>query len=295
MHQPLVPHGPWRILAVTAWLCGLWALTGCRTTAEPPQRQPIASLVAAAQQELQALDTIVASGPSVGHELGALNGKLQSRGYFRRVPAQAALEALESQLRRVATAKVLTVNEMRFEPPATVVSEPVRLQAGQRWQPQLDQLRAVVPLRIGLQGAAKDIEAFIAALPIACDRLLVVTASEPRPGGVLLTAEAYYERQVPQPEVTLTWASAEERLRSAGWEPTDPQLKGDTAVEALRQTVAQGPPNLAEARRILTITADFPRWLLRWQFFEERSKAVLAVPAAALASPPPQGLRTSTK
>jgi hypothetical protein len=273
----------------------LVAAAGCQPAPGPAVRTPLADVVRAVQQDTQALQTIVASGPSVSHELGALNGKLQSRGYFRRVPAQAAVDSLQSQLRRLATSKVLTVTELQVDAPAENPIVAPRLQAGERWQPRLDDLRGVLSLRLGVQGSPKDIEAFVAALPTACDRLVVLTSSQPRAGGVLLGGEAYYERQVPQPEVTLPWPSADERLRGGGWDPRAPELAAIPEVAVLRKAVEDATPQLAEARRILTITADFPRWLLRWQFFEERSKAVLSVQAAALAHPPPQGLRTNTK
>lgn len=271
-----------------AWLLAL-TLLGCQhdtsVTAKGSgtARVPVSTLLATVEAEQKAMEAIFMSGPIASRELGALNGKLQSRGYFRRVPSQPAIDALQSELRMLATAKALTVQALTIDtPPDLAAVQPFKLQLGERWQPKLEALRGVLQLRLDLQGSPRDLAAFIDALPTDCERLIVVTRREELPGGATLHAEAYYERPLPQPEVQLHWPSLDERLRAAGWSPDDRAVTGDPQYAALRTQVESGPQRLAEVRRILQISSDFPRWLLRWQFFEERGKAAMAVRGAAL-------------
>lgn len=240
--------------------------------------QPVARILADAQRDLDAMQAIYDSGMRSGSVLGQLNGTLQSRAYFRRVPTAPALESLESGVRALAVQKLLLVVGFSAvpDPPPPQVPQ-VRLAAGQRWQPTPEHLTGTVQVRIDLQGAPRDAAGFIQALPGGLERLLIITGSEAIPGGVRLLGQAFFERELLPPEIEVHWPTLEDRLRAAGHDPAHPALELDPAYLALQQAVVQGRQRLPDVRHALKITADFPRWLLRARLFEERSLAAMAV------------------
>lgn len=252
------------------------------------QAKTAAELLQGVLAEHKALEAMFISSPEAARQLGALNGQMQQRGYFRRVPAQPALDSAESSLRRLAAAKALTVQSLELRPPAeTTAPAPAKLAAGQRWNPSLDELRGVVALRIDLQGSLRDAAGFVDALPSEVDRLIVITSREALPGGVSLRGELYFEKPLPPPELVLQWPTLQERLKTAGWSDTDgpalqAKLKADPQLAEFAKQVDLGHQRLPDVRRTLQITADFPRWLLRWKFFEDRAKAATAVQGVRL-------------
>ena len=247
-----------------------------------------ADLLQGVLAEHQALEAVFLSSPAAAKALGALNGKLQQQGYFRRVPTQPAVDSAEASLRQLATAKSLQVQALVVQPPAVLATPaPVKLAGGQRWQPTLDDLRGVLQFRLDLQGSPRDAAAFVDALPADVDRLVVITAREALPGGVRLMGELYYEKPLPPPELTLTWPSLADRLATAGWKELEgpalqAKLQADPKLAEFAKQVDLGHQRLPDVRRTLQITADFPRWLLRWKFFEDRAKAASAVQGARL-------------
>jgi len=269
-------------------------LGACQTQAPPPVvvaksapivRQSIARLLADATKENAELQKIHDTNRASGNALGDLNGKLQSRGYFRRIPTNSAIDSLESSLRAVAAQKILTVVKFSAtEVPDAVVAQKNSLKPGQRWVPTIAQYRGIVALRLELGGPIKDIKAFVDLLPLYAERLIVLQKAEKTPNGAVLTGEAYYEREMQPPDVDIRWPTLEERLKAGGWQPNDPKLPSDPDYAALVKQVEMGRTRMPETRHTLKISADFPRWLLRQKFFDERGKAELAVRGEQLLS-----------
>ena len=109
------------------------------------------------------------------------------------------------------------------------------------------------------------------------DRLVIITEREVFSNGAVLKAEAYFERQLPAPEVQLAWPSLAERLRAAGYRDGDPALQNAPEFKELKKQVELGQVRLPDVRRLVQISADFPRWQLRWQFFEDRGRAEMTM------------------
>ena len=266
------------------WIFAVVALVGCAPkspVAPPVAAKPVGTVAQVLQQvmrEQAAFESIHNEGQRSAKALGTLNGKLQSRGYFRRVPAQPAVESAEGQMRTLAVKKLVVLQQVVAAPvPDTPPPAPAVIGPGQRWQPTLDDLRGVVQLRIDLGGRPEDVAAFIDGLPSEVDRLIAVTKAEPIVGGTRLLAECYYERPLPQPEIKLQWPSLAERLAAVGLKDSDPAVLADPQFATLKTQVELGQNRVPDVRRVLTISADFARWLLRWQFFEERGRAEMAV------------------
>ncbi len=283
---------PVRSLLSLAFVAALAA--GC--TAPPPPAPPpplpplqVEALIAAARKDQAAFEAIYASRESAAKELSALNGKLQSTGYFRRVPSRPAIESLDVQLRQLATARLLVVKALQVDladeptPPAAA-----RVKPGERWQPTLDELRLVIPMRLDVVGAPRDVARYLDDLPTNIDRLLVVQRTERLPvvpgesPAVRLHLEAYCERALPQPELELVWLGLDERLSAAGLDPKTPSVRDHPQLPVLVAQVDLGHKRLPDVRRVLAIAADFPRWQLRWQFLTERGAAVRAQNGAKL-------------
>lgn len=271
------------------------AASACQPAPPPNSAADAAGKVSSPDELLQgvmaehkALEAVFLSSPAAAKALGALNGKLQQQGYFRRVPTQPALDSAEASLRQLATANSLQVQALVIDPPAdSAAPAPAKLQPGQRWEPTLDQLRGVLKFRLDLQGSLRDAAAFVDALPVEVDRLVVLTSREPLPGGVRLLGELYYEKPLPPPELTLVWPPLKDRLTTAGWKVVEgpalqAKMQADAKLGEFAKQVDIGHQRMPDVRRTLQITADFPRWLLRWKFFEERAKAATAVQGARL-------------
>ncbi len=275
-------------------LVGLVFLTACPSERTAPPlaakpapivRQPIARLLADATKENAELQKIHDTNRAAGNALGQLNGKLQSRGYFRRIPTNSAIDSLESSLRAVAAQKILTVVKFSAtELPDSVAAQKNLLKPGQQWVPTIAQFRGIVTIRLELGGPIKDIKEFVDLLPIHAERLIVLQKAEKTPNGAVLFGEAYYEREMQPPEVDIRWPSLEDRLKAGGWQASDPKLAADPDYAALVKQVDMGRTRMPETRHTLKISADFPRWLLRQKFFDERGKAELAVHGAQLLS-----------
>lgn len=266
-------------------LAVFWACAPAPPPAPPPPAPPldIETLIAAARKDQSAFEAIYASREGAAKELAALNGKLQSTGYFRRVPTRPALESMDAQLRQLATARLLVVTGVHIDlaeeptPPAAAVIKP-----GQRWQPTLDELRLTIAVRFDVQGNPRDVARFVDDLPTQVDRLLVLQRVEnlASPAGQLpivrLHLQAYCERALPQPVVDLAWPDVDERLVAAGLDPKSPAVRNHPQLPVLVAQVDLGQKRLPDVKRVLSIAADFPRWQLRWQFVHDRATALRA-------------------
>lgn len=261
---------------------GMLAWSGCAVAPPPPPAKvPLSQLLSGLQAENAALQQIYDSGSEAGRTLGALNGKLQSVGYFRRIPSQPSVELLQTALRKLAVQKLLQIAALEVPAPAEAPPPaPAQVVAGARWKPPLEAFRGTVQVGLDLIGRPADVAAFVDALPEQVDRLLVVTDREPLAGGMRLRLEGYYEKPLPQPDVVLQWPGLQERLVAAGWDPADPALARDPLLGKLREQVELGQKRLPDVRRVLQISADFPRWQLRWQFFSERAKVEIGTHGA---------------
>ena len=243
----------------------------------PGKAIPPAELLAGVQQELAAMRRILDRGAEGAKALGKMNASFQRRGYFRRVPTGPALAGMRADLRRLATETELRMVGLDAVPSPPRQQRDTVLTAGKRWEPKLDDLRGVVQLTMDLQGLPPYVAAFINRLPGAVERMILVTGDESIPGGVRLMAEAYYEHPRQAQDVTLAWPTLRERLLTAGWDPADPALKSEPAMAPLRKAVAQGRMLVPQVRAALKVVSDFPRWMLREAFFEERSMRVASV------------------
>lgn len=238
----------------------------------------LAQLLAAVRQENARMVEILNSSDGAGKVLGEVNSKLQAHAYLRRVPTEPALAELDGQVRQLATDKQLQVTRVEHHlVPSPALAPEVPLQPGQRWSPDLAQLRGVVQVSFDLQGPLDNVAGFIDALPRSVERLLVVTGAAPIKDGVRVLFEAYYERALPAVQFDIGWPTLEERLRAAGWDPLEPQLLADPMYAELNKEVELGRERLPAVRRTLQVSADFPRWQLRSRFFQERAGVVLGV------------------
>lgn len=263
----------------TAPATGVPAAVPRGTAAPAIARKPLAAVLADVRHEVAALDSVLETATATARALGALNGKLQSRGYFRRVPMGTAVDTLDSHLRALATDRMLTVAAFEardLDPPRPPPPRP-RLIPGVSWEPELADLRRTLTLHLALLGRPQDVAQFVNLLPTRVERLVVITGSEAIPGGVRLVGEAYFEHDLPPPEVDFAWPPLDVRLRAAGIDPKDPALPKDLDWTALQYADAEGRAKTPDARGIMQIAADFPRWLLRAKHFEDRAAAAVAV------------------
>lgn len=266
------------------------SLVGCPS---PPAQEPtgatqakplaIAELLKQATLENERMVDLHGTAVGTGGLLGEMNGKMQSHGYFRRVPMDPALDAMDSQIHQAAAANQLQILQYQARvAPISPLPPVVHLQPGQRWLPTLDQLRGMIELRMEIQGRRQDLVAFIDTLPNQVERLIVPGSATWQGGTLTMQAQAYYERSLQAPQVDIRWPGLEERLKDAGWNPQDPQVIADPLLAQLKDQLELGRKRLPDIRRTLTTSADFPRWLLRHDFFEERAAAALAVRGEAL-------------
>ncbi len=248
------------------------------------KRVPLADVLAHVKREITAMGRILERRSEAAKALGRMNASFQQRGYFRRVPTGPALAGLRADLSRLAIANNLKLAGLDARPDPDRPQGDNRQRAGVRWQPSLDDLRGVVRLTLDLQGPPQQVAAFINSLPDKVERMVLIYGEENIPDGVRLLGEAYYEHPSHPRDIDLRWPTLRERLLTAGWDPADASLKNDPKLTALRKAVEQGRMMVPQARSSLKVVADFPRWLLRQSFFEERSMKVASVRGELLLS-----------
>jgi len=285
------------------WMAALWlaALAGCgdktsdaaavakapagTTQAAPAQahkplagpRVPLAKILTGVEQEIVAMENILQQRSKAASALGRMNGAFQRRGYFRRVPSRPALDGLRADLGRLARSMDVRLARIDATPDKPRPIDQTLHQPGVRWEPALKDLRGVVHLTMDLAGAPDRVAGFINRLPHTVERMVLIISEETIPGGIRLYGEAYYEHPHEPPGVDLRWPGLQERLLAAGWEPGDPALTKDPTMARLKKAVARGRAMAPDARAALKVVSDFPRWLLREAFFEERSMRVASV------------------
>lgn len=278
--------------APSRWGARLLAL-GLLTVALPPSAQaapPAARMTLAAAHDAVARDIWAGSElaqlqQKVSRRLSELNGKLQSRAYFDRVPAGAQLVELERSLRLLATKNAIELTKVEAVPDAAKQACQRRIRFDQRWKPTDDQLFGKVDLRLHFRGSEDFVARFVDALPGHVGRLVLISGREHGAGGELvLLGEAWFERECKTPEVDFQWPSLRERLLAGGWQP-GPELDKALASEEGRRTqsLIDDQKRAVEAtKRVVLIAVDFPRWLGRWRLIQSRGEAVVATSGRAI-------------
>jgi hypothetical protein len=234
------------------------------------------------QAENDAMQRVYNRRGPAARQLSRMNAMLQKQGYFLRIPSQPSVESLESQLRALAAAhppliiQGIGVEVIRGDP-----VEPVTLGPGERWSPTAEELLGELRLEIDLHGKPQELVGFIDDLPARVERLIVLENLQREQDNYRITARAWFERAMPAPKVTLRWPPLAARLLEAGWDPEDPALRADPAWPTVQKLHDQGRARTPEVRAAVTITADFPRWLLRVREFEALSLRAASVSGAS--------------
>ncbi|MCO4763531.1 MAG: hypothetical protein KC502_18585 [Myxococcales bacterium] len=248
----------------------------------PPKPIPVAKLLEGVQTELAKMQKLYDLRARSGRLLATLNGKLQSRGFSRRVPSQPAEPALASDLRSHATALGLRVTDWKVhvrKMPAVPAKGP-NLGPAELWATGAKDLRGVVDARISLVGPRPAIVGFIDRIPNHVERAVLVTGQSPLPNGITLHMQAFYERVQPRPQMVLKWPTLEDRLEAAGWKLNDPALPKDPSYRKLHEAVKQGRARIPDLRGVMNVAADFPRWFARAELLDELTGKILEVHAS---------------
>lgn len=270
------------LAAMASWGCDdvrpPAAATKAATATPTPTGQalPLQALLDDVQAELKAMDTILNARRDAAQALGRMNGSFQSRGYFRRVPTGPALAGLRADLTALAGRVGLRLEQVdaRARPPQPAVAR--ALKPGEPWQMTVEELRGIVQLTIDLSGPPQLVADYVNRLPTGVERLVLITGDETLSGGIRLFGEAYYEHPRAPAKVELSWPTLRERLAAAGWSAEDPRLATDPVAPKLRRAIQRGRQQLPDVRSALAVVADFPRWLQRRAFFEDRAMKVAA-------------------
>lgn len=246
------------------------------------KRVPIAKLLAQAEADLDKMSKIWELDFDTGRLLGKLNGDFQRRGYFSRIPSAPSLAPLESSLRGIASRNALILQRLGSDVPKLDPLPAPELAPGERWRPSDAELWGTIKLEIDLQGPVSSVARFIDDLAARSERLIVIIGDQSIPGGVRLMGKCWFERGTAMPKLVLPWPELEERLRAAGYDPADTKLAADPQVIRLRSVIDQGRQRIADVRNTLTVAADFPRWLARERFFEEKSVKATSMRGAVI-------------
>jgi hypothetical protein len=295
--RPPLPISSRQTAALSRVWVALLLLSACeseRPAASPAVRQPSAAATTqgAARKsasairddvakELWVLQALDAVETKTAKRLGQLNGMMQSRSYALRIPVGARSDQLRDNLTQTATQFAIELTE--FTADADVERPPLQpnLRPGQRWQLTREQLFGLIRLTLEVRGSEPLIARFIDGIPKYIERLVVITGKEELgPGHFRLQAEAYFEHPVAERLVQTQWPDIATRLADAGWPPGDPDtaalLRSDEGRKLLID-LEQARQRFDKAMRPVLTSADFPRWLLRMQFFADRSTAAMAV------------------
>ncbi len=257
-------------------------LTGRATTESA--KLPISAVRAAVEAETRAVRAIVAGTAAIGPLLGGTNRALQERGYFRRVPANPALEALQATLRQGAIAAGLEVRALKVTPDPRA-STPLlpRVAADQAWEVKAEDLLGSIALQLDVVADDETIATFLNHLPVRLERLVCAQRLTRQPGGVVrIEALAWHERPAEVVQVDVEWPSADDWLRSAGHDPSDPRLRADPELVRLRAAVRLGRELLPDVRAVLISSHDLKRWPARYAALARTSRCVAAADGAAL-------------
>jgi hypothetical protein len=260
----------------------------------PPPALPLAQVLARVQSEIAALKAVAGLHHAAGGTLGGANAKLQTVGYFRRIPSHPTPTALASNLRAAAGDLGLSVVSLDIadDPRGLDDKEPLTLGPHDRWQPTTDDLLGRQTIRIGLRGPRAAIVGFIDELPRRVERLVCVKGHQPlaeAPGlgaGELLIAEAYFERNLPIPKTELNWPPLADWLRAAGHDPDSPATAALPGYEALAKAVTEGRAIAPDARLVMASINDMPRWPARANALAEVTEQVLGVRGEVVLSAP---------
>lgn len=256
-------------------------LTACPSPAPPaaPKPRTVDEVLARAKADLDALRAIVAARPRAAMALAKLNGQLQMRNYYRRVPRAPSVETLQAALEAHGARTGATVRNMAATPqPGEPRVLPDTIPAQNRFDATLADVRSILDVRFDLVATPQQAAAFVEALPVGVERLLVVTSLQRNSDGATIFAEAYWEPQRRAPTAKPAWPAAAERLKE-GLVSDTPELQASPPFVELLRVVGEGQKLLPDAEEALRITSDFPLWETRHRFFDERSAAVLAVDA----------------
>ncbi len=254
-----------------------------RATASPA-KLPIAAVRVAVEAEVRAMQAIVAGTAAIGPLLGGTNRALQERGYFRRVPANAALEALQATLQQGAVAAGLQVRALQATPDPRASAPLVpRVAADQAWEVRAEDLLGTIAVQLDVVGDDATLTSFLELLPLRLERLVCAQRLTRRPGGVVrIDAIAWHERPAEVVQVDVEWHSADDWLRSAGHDPRDPRLGADPEVVALRAAVRLGRELLPDVRAVLISGHDLKRWPARYAALTRCSRCAASVDVNSL-------------
>jgi hypothetical protein len=264
-------------MSLRPWLPLLFVVVACARAEPAPCAPALADLARNAQAEVAAMEAVLATEKATAERLEGLRRAFIERAYFLRVPAAPALDALESDLRRLGTRRVLVTERCERHVPNPPPLPRVTLKAGQQWRPTRAELLGTAKVDLSLKGRAEDVADFVDELPQAVERLVVVTSAQ-RLGeeAFVLNLEAYYELPLPAPGLALTWPPLDQRLRAIGCPPGG-AAAGSPEGARLQAAIARGGPLLPRVHRTLQAGAELARWRLRAEVFAERSQAALAV------------------
>ena len=260
----------------------LLGLTACQTTA-PVQSQgakrtpvPVAEIAYATERELGAIGEILGSEPETRQTLGAVNGVVVKSGLGRGLPTVAAVADAEACFRTAAGARGLQISRLESQAPEEKPQEPGKLKPGETWQVKPQDMIGQVRMEVVVNGPVPTIAGLIDDVS-HCGRLVLVQSAKTVGSEVTLTAQAWYERPLPAPELELRWKSLDERLMDGGWQPTDPALAKDPAMARLKSAVDAGREQMPKTRSILKTTVELPRYIVRARELVQIREQILRV------------------
>lgn len=252
------------------WMSSWWLLlaacagegTGTPTAVVKGPPVPLLRLAEAAETELGAMGEILGTERETRASVGAVNAALVKSGLGRGLPVQPAPEDAEACFRSSALARGLHIARIDSKVPALTAPLQSTLHAGERWQLRPTDLLGQVDLEVIVNGPLPSIAALIDDVG-QCTRVVAVRHVKVNANEAALTAVAWFEHNLPAPELEIRWRSLDERLLAAGWKPADPALAKDPLLPRLKAAVDAGREQLPKVRNILAITAEIPRWMLR--------------------------------
>jgi len=291
-------------ISITTWLARLTVLTlaltaGCaapppapKPPAPAPEPIPLAKILAGVEAELSTMRKIYDIRLRSGPLLAQLNGRLQSRGFSRRVPAQAVVQSLESDLRSHATAMALEMPawQVHVRPTKPLPAKGPTLSASEMWTVDPSELKGIIDARMTIKGNQAKIIAFVDAIPKHVERAVLLTGQTPVPGGIRFQLQAFYERPPARPYTEVKWPSMEDRLEAAGWKLDDPRLPKAPAYAKLSDAIKMGRARIPDLRSAMDVANDFPRWFARAAVLDELTEKIVAVKGAALLQTTPIAL-----
>ena len=270
----------WPAAAVLVWT------TACagQPAGEPTARKepiPLAELARAAEKELGAMLEVRETDRATREAMGAVNGALVKSGLARGLPNLPTPEDAEACFRNAAANHGLAVTSIRTQVPKLTDTAQGKLKPGDRWQVKRDDLLGQIHMEVEISGPLPTIAAVIDE-QAQCNRLIAVRGATVKGSTVTLQADAWFERNLAQPELDLRWRPLDERLIAAGWKPTDPALAQDPAFGQLQAAVNAGREQLPRVRGLLKTSVELPRWITRARELIVLKQEVLQIRGAKL-------------